>query len=205
MLFSESDFATGHDKISRHTVVGVERCRVLWKIAKQAAALSHGEFWECGVYRGGTAHLLADVAHSVMTPPKFLRLFDTWAGMPAPDPARDVHKIGDFGDASLNDVKALLDPYAPYVIYHPGVIPDTFVGTSASKIALAHIDVDIYQSVLDCCTWIYPGLVHGGFMVFDDYGFSTTPGCREAVDEYFRDRAEMPFVLDTGQAIIFKS
>ena len=41
----------------------------------------------------------------------------------------------------------------------------------------AHIDVDIYQSVRDCISFIYPRLSPGGFMIFDDYGFPKLPGC----------------------------
>lgn len=204
MQFNESEFATAHHKVAGHTIVSVDRCRVLWKLAKQALQVP-GEFWECGVYRGGTASLLADVAQSSAVPPKFLRLFDTFNGMPPSDPEKDRHQEGDFADTSIDKVKMLLDGYAPYVEFHKGTLPETFVGTSAYKIAFAHIDVDIYKSVMDCCQWIFPGLSHGGFMIFDDYGFPTTPGCREAVDTYFRKLPYMPFVLETGQAIVFKS
>ena len=41
-------------------------------------------------------------------------------------------------------------------------------------------------------------------MLFDDYGFESCPGAKQAVDEFFRDKAEKPLVLPTAQAIIFK-
>ena len=40
-------------------------------------------------------------------------------------------------------------------------------------------------------------------MIFDDYGFPTCPGARQAVDEFFADKREVPFVLPTGQAVVF--
>jgi O-methyltransferase len=59
--------------------------------------------------------------------------------------------------------------------------------------------------VLDCCHFIYPRLLAGGFMVFDDYGFPSCFGARQAVDEFFAGRPEVPLVLPTGQAVVFKA
>jgi O-methyltransferase len=74
-----------------------------------------------------------------------------------------------------------------------------------SRLAFAHVDVDIYQSVLDCCRFIMPRMLRGGFVVFDDYGFPSCPGARQAVDGFFRDRPERPLMLPTGQAVVFAS
>jgi O-methyltransferase len=39
-------------------------------------------------------------------------------------------------------------------------------------------------------------------MLFDDYGFWSCPGARQAVDEFFADKPEAPFALPTGQALV---
>lgn len=68
-----------------------------------------GEFWECGVYRGGTAALLARVLESGEQPgSRRLRLFDTFTGLPEPDPQRDLHRKGDFSDTSVERVTAVV-------------------------------------------------------------------------------------------------
>jgi len=64
--------------------------------------------------------------------------------------------------------------------------------------------VDIYQAVKDCIDWIYPRLVAGGFMIFDDYGFPSCPGERRAVDEVFAKLPEAPICLPTGQCLVVK-
>ncbi len=51
------------------------------------------------------------------------------------------------------------------------------------EVALAHIDVDWYESVLTSLERIEPRLVAGGSLVIDDY--TAWSGCRRAVDEYF--------------------
>jgi O-methyltransferase len=86
-----------------------------------------------------------------------------------------------------------------------GLIPDSFTSGLPDVISLAHIDVDLYRSIMDCCIHIYPHMAHCGFMVFDDYGLPTCPGARKAVDEFFRDKPEVPVLLPTGQAVVFIS
>jgi hypothetical protein len=51
--------------------------------------------------------------------------------------------------------------------------------------------------------WI-PGTFAGLEETFDDYGFATAQGEREAVDKFFADKPESPIVLPTGQAMILK-
>ena len=198
------DFARHYATAAAHTIVSAERCWVLYTLARQALRFA-GDFWECGVYRGGTAALLASVIAE--TPDGYARrlhLFDTFAGMPVADEQRDLHRAGDFSDVSLEAVRRTVGN-AAMVQFHPGRIPQTFAGMEPAEIAFAHVDVDLYRSVLDCCAFIYPRLATGGFMVFDDYGFPTCPGARAAVDEFFRETASVPLVLSTGQAVVFKS
>jgi O-methyltransferase len=124
--------------------------------------------------------------------------------MPETHAAYDMHKKGDFSDTSLEGVSGTVG-HSNLTVYHNGFIPNTFAGLNHSKIAFAHIDVDIYQSILDCCEFIFPRVTVGGFIIFDDYGFPSCPGARAAVDLYFKGRETVPLVLPTGQAIVFKS
>jgi O-methyltransferase len=187
-----------------YTLVSRDRCWVLYSVALQALRLG-GDVWECGVYKGGTARMLARlIADAAPGGATQLHLFDTFTGMPETDRARDVHVPGDFGDTSAAAVRERV-AHADRVVLHPGLIPDTFAGLAARPVALAHVDVDIYQAVLDCCRFILPRLAVGGAMVFDDYGFPSCPGARQAVDEFFAGTPFVPLVLPTGQAIVFKS
>ncbi len=194
------EFGSIISMVSPYSLVSPDRVWILYTLALQARHLA-GDFWECGVYKGGTAMMLAKVMAD--TSGKRLCLFDTFEGMPETDPDRDYHRKGDFSDTSLNAVRARVGN-AANIVYHSGFIPDTFQGLENEQIAIAHVDVDIYQSVLDCCNFIYPRLVGGGFFVFDDYGFPSCPGARLAVDSFFADKRECPLVLPTGQAVVVK-
>jgi O-methyltransferase len=183
------------------TLVSADRCYVLYTLLKQALTVK-GDVWECGVYQGGTAAMLAKVISESGTDKK-LFLFDTFAGMPATDKDRDLHQEGDFSDTSVEQVEAFVN--APDVaVLRRGYIPDTFSGLESHCIAFAHIDVDIYRSVIDSIKFIWPRLSPGGFVVFDDYGFPSCPGALRAVDEFFAQTPAHPLCLHTGQALVFK-
>jgi O-methyltransferase len=212
-LDDTSRFAEFYRLGADHTVVSRDRLWVLGSLLQQAldcVSRGYGEIWECGVYRGGSAKFIAEMiewrhfAQAIDRKPT-LRLFDTFAGMPATDDAVDWHKQGDFADTSLAAVQALIGN-KDFVHYHPGVFPESAVDFPGQPIAFAHIDVDIYWSVAFCCQRIYPLLQRGGFMLFDDYGFDTCAGARDAVDTYFgAPGMPVPLVLHTGQAVVFKS
>lgn len=184
--------------ISTFTLISRKRCEVLYTLAKKALE-TPGHFYECGVYKGGSALLLAEVIERK----RILKLFDTFTGMPEVNPEFDQHVKGDFNDTSLEFVMSLFTGYGTDVHFYKGLIPNSFP-ISNEKIAFAHIDVDIYQSVLDCCEYITPRLSEGGIIVFDDYGFSTCPGAKKAVDEYYEGRKEFLYILSTKQAVVSK-
>lgn len=200
------DFSSYYSLAKPYTIVSSDRCYILLTLARQAAALQ-GVWIECGVYKGGTAMILAKAIHKGNFDTS-LHLFDTFEGMPETDPDMDLHKKGDFSDSSLTEVRkriqSVCDNNKEIVFYYPGFIPDTFNQCDIDKISFGHVDVDIFKSVLDCCEFIYPKLIPGGLLVFDDYGFPTCPGARKAVDHYFSDKPEIPLILPTGQAIIIK-
>lgn len=144
------------------------------------------------------AAVLAKIAVS-----KKLYLFDTFEGMPETDPRKDLHKKGDFADTSIESVSQYVG-FPERCIPRKGFIPETFRGLEDAVISFAHIDVDIYRSILDCLQFIWPRLSIGGVIVFDDYGFPSCPGARAAVDEFFSGTSFIPLCLPTGQAIVFK-
>ncbi len=185
------------------TVVSDDRLYVLSWLATHALGLP-GDFAECGVFKGGSAKLVAEQVASRMMGKQF-HLFDTFDGMPEASTTEgiDHHKPGDFATTSLDAVSRLLRPY-PFVAFHPGLIPGTLASVADRSFCYVYIDVDQYQSILDCCEFFYPRMVPGGFMVFDDYGFEWMKGARRAVDEFFADQDCKPLALPNAQALVIK-
>ncbi|MGB7988519.1 MAG: D-glycero-beta-D-manno-heptose 1,7-bisphosphate 7-phosphatase [Candidatus Methylophosphatis roskildensis] len=188
----------------RLTLVTRDRLWVLKTAFEQTRNLS-GEIWETGVFQGGTALMLKRLLEVTLTSAHQaeLRLFDTFQGMPETRDDLDLHREGDFADTSLEAVRSLIGP-KDWIHFHPGRVPETFAGLEARLIRLAHVDLDIYEGILSTCEFVYPRLVPGGMMVFDDYGFWSCPGARMAVDQFFAGTPEQPLALPTGQAIVTK-
>ena len=208
---TEGEFGELMQRIRPFTLVSEESCFALFSLARQAAQLP-GEFWECGVHQGGSAVLLAEVLrrHRPDGQPPCLRLFDTFTGMPPIDPDHDLYypKRDERAAEELDSLVAVRERLAPYsdvgIEFHPGLLPETFAGQESARIALAHIDMDLYRSIQGACEFLYPRLVPGGVLVFDDYGYPSCPGARRAVDEFFADKPEVPLISPTAQALVFK-
>jgi O-methyltransferase len=199
-------FRASYDEIASRTLLTCESAWTLSTLVRQAL-LVEGDLLEAGVYRGGTARLIRNVLRSSPDQSsghsRHLHLFDTFEGMPKVDVVRDMHRPRDFLDTSLESVLAFVGT-DEWIHYHKGLIPEIFANLGDLRLAFAHVDVDIYRSVLDCCEFIYPRLSSGGILLFDDYGAPSCPGARAAVERFFCGRPEVLLVLHTGQAIVFR-
>ena len=183
-----------------YSLVDRGRCYMLYQFAKQTRELP-GDVAEVGVYKGGTAKLLAEVF--ACKTDKLVHLFDTFEGMPATDPEVDHHRAGDLSDTSLEAVQRQLRDNLNARFYK-GFFPATAGPIEGRRFCLAHVDADIYQSVKDSCAFFYPRMENAGVMVFDDYGFSSCPGARKAVNEFFAEKPESPFYLPSGQCVVVR-
>jgi hypothetical protein len=65
-------------------------------------------------------------------------------------------------------------------------VPDYVTAHPELKIALLHIDTDVYEPASVILNNLYDRVVSGGLIVFDDY--ATVPGETQAVDEFFADK-----------------
>jgi O-methyltransferase len=177
--------------VQPYTLVGPERIRSLYNLARRIED-EHvpGDVVECGVCNGGTAAVLGHFA-TRSERGRILWLLDSFEGMPQTSPqdgeAALAHIGKEVGDVSrveqvLNNVG--VDMQRVRII--KGWFQETFPSLSISQIALLNIDADWYASVRLCLDTFYDLVSRGGFISIDDYGH--WPGCRQAVDEFFRDR-----------------
>lgn len=146
-----------------------------------ATATPPGAFVEVGVYKGGTAWHLAEIARQQG---RVLHLFDTFNGIPEAGPEDREHKVGDFNAGGVDAVREAI----PDAIFHIGMFPHTLPAERLGPLAFVHVDCDQYASIRACIQLLWPDVVRGGVMLFDDY--PDTSGCRKAVDEVFGARVE---------------
>jgi len=163
-----------------------------------------GEFVELGVYKGNSASMLATLARRHN---RRVFLFDTFEGFDQRDfQGVDGKRKVLFADTSLAAVRDLVG--ADGVTYVPGFFPDSAARVEMpEKIAVVHIDCDLYQPMKAGLQVFYPRLSPGGIMLLHDYSSGHWPGVQQAIDEFFRDLPEKPVLAPdkSGTAIVRKT
>jgi O-methyltransferase len=159
-----------------------------------------GAVVELGVYRGHTAIHLAKTMQDLGDTSR-LYLFDSFQGLPENE---GVWKQGDLL-ADPDEVTRRFQQF-PHVTIVPGLFAETLPNLPQMPVKLAHVDADLYHSTKDANGWLLDRVVPGGIIIiYDDYGFSTTPGVKQAVDEDFKPRSDYHrFYLPTGQLLAIK-
>lgn len=141
-----------------------------------------GDIVECGVYKGGSARLLATIF-----PNKKIYLFDSFEGMLENDTLESGHHIkGDFNDTSLESVKEYLSDKNNCLFYR-GWLPESANFLSDEIFSLVHVDLDLYQSTKSAIEIFWPRLSNGGMMIFDDVNWTPCPGVDIAIQEFFQN------------------
>jgi O-methyltransferase len=174
----DQGFLRLHDAVKGSTMVDVYRCHELYSLVRQLASIP-GDLVEVGVWRGGTAALIAGAA-----PEKAMHLFDTFAGVAKADTSHDtLYTGGEHADTTAAEVEELFARLALKCTLRIGTFPDQTGEELPPAICFAHIDVDTYSSAKDSFSAIWPRIPPGGVVVFDDYGFWGCEGVTQAVHE----------------------
>ena len=155
-----------------------------------------GDIAEVGTYKGGSVKLICNATT------KPLHAFDTFEGLPeiSEKDNPDQMKKGEY-PASFESVKSYLNNY-PNIHFYKGLFPATAETVKGKKFSFVHLDVDIYESTLNCLKFFYPRMSRGGVIISHDRG---ADGVKTAFDEFFEDKPEIiiePY--KTSQYLIIK-
>jgi hypothetical protein len=145
-----------------------------------------GDIIEFGSYKGGNAIFLASVLKQ-LHPGRRIYSLDTFEGMPETDLTVDAHRLGDFKDVDLEELRGYAAKKGlDNLEFVKGLFQDTAEGVlrRSNGIALSHIDCDIYTAVVYSYEVTNPYMAKGGYIALDDACFSSCIGATEAVEEY---------------------
>ena len=195
---------TDTDNLSRR-----ERHYTLTQLIKSVSSLD-GDVVECGCWKGLSSYQLA----TNLKENKFSNtyyIFDSFEGLSKFD--KDDIPLGGLDDEETRRkefacgediVKNNLKEFN-FIEYKKGWIPTRFNEVVDKKFSFVHIDVDMYQPILDSLEFFYERMVSGGIIVLDDYGFTYFPGAKKAVDEFMSDKDDFFLALSSGQAFMIKN
>jgi O-methyltransferase len=183
------------------TLVDIYRCFELWELAKQSLAVP-GSFLEVGVWRGGTACLLAK---AIEGSGRTIYLADTFRGVVKAGAGDGWYIGGEHSDSTASGVKQLLTSVgAKNFEILSGIFPEDTAPYVHGSIAFVHIDVDVYKSAKDVFDWAFPRMPPGAVAVFDDYGSDRCPGVTRFCNELKLERELIFFHNLNGHAVIIK-
>jgi hypothetical protein len=170
----------------RGSLVAPHKLANLYLIIRYAIPEDAGDIYEYGSYRGGSAVFMATVLKLLRRKAKVFA-FDTYEGMPETNPTRDLHQAGDFQDTGYTELldyirNAGLEPYVETV---RGTFSDTLTGVLArgGKVALSHVDCDIYEPIKYVIRTSLSAMSPGSHIVFDDPLHGSCLGALDAVQE----------------------
>ena len=199
---TEPDFALIYNKCKPFSTCSVEPMYSLFKSVEYLVKNNvPGDFVECGVYKGGSAMMMALTLIHFKDTSRKIYLYDTFEGMSEPT-EKDVDFVGNSAKKLLNQTereKDLIWCYGPLdevtknmlstgypsekIIFTKGKVEDTIPSVIPKEISLLRLDTDWYASTLHELEYLFPLLVKKGVLIIDDYGH--WEGARKAVDEYF--------------------
>ena len=187
------DFINKH-RIKRDLLLTLTESMQLHECAKAALKIK-GDYAEVGVYKGGSAKVIAQINGN-----KKLHLFDTFVGLPSISSQDKYFGKGEYV-SPLPYAKRLLLGYNK-IYFYPGLLPKTTTRLKALNFAFVHLDVDLYKSTKDALGYFYPKMSVGGMILSHDYPSSV--GVRKAFDEFFNDKVEIVLKLSGNQGLVVK-
>lgn len=163
---------------------------------------------ESGVYKGGGSFFIASILSQLGVSNFQLYSIDTFEGHSKLDLKGDtgdgLQKAGDFNETSFESVQNYLSVHANISV-RKGRIQDVANSISDKKYCFVHLDMDIYQPTLFSLDFFDDKLLPGAVIVLDDYGFTSCPGVKKAVDEFLLSHPNYNVVpLLSGQCLLIK-
>ena len=161
---------------------------------------------ECGVYQGNSLFAFAKFLE-IFSPGDRIRHvigFDSFRGFESfspqdgPEYPNRSKVIGGWNPATFRDCfYRFVDihhadqfvPHSPRIFVVEGdvreTVPRYVTDNPGLRIALLHLDIDLYEPNLVALQHLYPLVVPGGVVVLDEYGMTEWGGESKAFEEYF--------------------
>lgn len=181
------------------TSTNVEQRMNMYHLVSQVIAYNvPGDLVEVGCNEGQSSVLIAKVLNSFYSK-KNLHLYDSFEGLPtARSEDGDSYREGDLKTSE----NVLAENFKKHGLklpnVHKGWFEDTLPVDLPERICFAHLDGDLYDSIMVSLKYVYPRLSSGAICLIDDYcdtgvnpyGWNHLPGVKKACDEFLANKPE---------------
>jgi hypothetical protein len=157
-----------------------------------------GDIVECGVSIGHGA-LLFTLFSNYIGAPRVYYGFDSFEGFPDPvekDEVTPIKGSGFYANPPATVLRVLRDGGLSEEVIRERIHLvkgwfDITLPKYDRRIALLHLDCDLYESYRASLEALYDKVEPGGIIMFDEYRDARWPGATKAIDEFFLDKPEM--------------
>lgn len=181
---------------TRLSLIELEVFRQMPALLSKLSGVS-GDVLSAGIWRGGFALALQTLIIR-STPARSLLLADTFGGFPVQESRFEKdeqaqRRFNPLLQAHFPKPRQVLDHFihlglpTQNIEILIGDVRETLTHFE-QPLSLIHIDLDLYEPTLATLALTYDQLQPGGLVIVDDYGTAVF-GCREAVEEFRKDRA----------------
>lgn len=173
-----------------------------------------GDFAECGCWKGHSTYIISKILYKNNFSNTF-HIFDAFEGGLSDKTEEDKDENNKLSEedilkqkihfTSTEDELCNTIKEFDFIKTYKGWIPERFSEVEENKFVFIHIDVDLYQPTLDSLEFFFPRLQSGGVIVVDDYGYTSFPGAKKAVDKFLSENDHYFFYESSmGSCFIIK-
>lgn len=184
---------------------------LIWRLHTLAWAAKNalnvgGDFVECGVFKGFCSEVILNYL-DFQNLPRTAYLYDTFEGLPEKTSTEQERRAWDY---TMHDpeviYKGVCGKFSKYknVKIVRGIVPDSFAVAVPEKIAFLHIDMNSAQAEMLALEHLFDKVSPGGFIVFDDFGWSCNANQMSAELAFMTERGHHVLELPTGQGVVLK-
>jgi O-methyltransferase len=213
-FLEKPEFKSAYEKIhgnhkydqykSPHTVAW--RLHTLCWAAQEALSLP-GDFMECGTFKGDFAWVVSQCV-AFASAGKTFYLYDSFEGFAKDDNTVD-QGYADFANPIYQELgiyESVLQRFKgnPKVRVTRGYLPEALDSTHPAQISFLHMDLNSPRAEVETLRKLWPRIVTGGFIVFDDYGWKVFAKQKEEEDRFAAEKGLSILELPTGQGLLIK-
>ncbi len=193
------------------SVTNEQEKSLVWRLHTLAWAAKNalnveGEFVECGVFKGFCSSVILKYL-DFQNLPRQAYLYDTFEGLPEKTSTAEERQNWDYTqydpESIYNGVREKFSAYKNVHIVR-GIVPDSFAVAVPEKIAFLHIDMNSEQAEMLALEHLFDRVVPGGFIVFDDFGWTCNVNQMTSELAFMTGRGHCIMELPTGQGMVIK-
>lgn len=213
------DFFNHYIKGEAYTMLPMVRLDNLQFLMDQILANNiPGDFIEAGVWRGGACMLMQFILKEWKETKRKVWVADSFKGLPEPTVGYDK-ELKSYNSAMMQDKDGfnlfsvskdvVMDNFREFglldvnVHFLEGWFSETLPNARIRTLALMRLDGDYYESTMTSLQYLYPKLSKGGYVIVDDYGETKWTACKEAVDQYRKEKKISAPIIQVDSKCIF--